>query len=247
MMNFIKCPNLPQKSVTSLICGSDDERIMSFFAAQGINVLKSEINPDIAQPVSFHADMACLHLGDDIIISDKRQTILMSSLEKMGMTVHKTAESIRGKYPSDIKLNVAVVGDFAIGNFKYADTALSELLKNKTLLNVKQGYSKCSVLVLNESAVITDDESIYKISSDNGIDSLLIRKGDISLDGYDYGFIGGASGKITPDTVIFFGDIEKHRDFDSICLFLKKNGCRYACTDSGKLRDIGGIIALTEE
>lgn len=32
---------------------------------------------------------------------------------------------------------------------------------------------------------------------------LLISSGDIKLEGYDYGFIGGASGKISDNTVVF--------------------------------------------
>ena len=247
MMDFIKCPNLPEKTVKTLICGSTDERIISFFESRGISVIISEKNPDIAKPVSVHADMSCLHLGDNIIIVDKRQKELKNSLEKMGMKVYETDEIIRGEYPDDIRLNVALLGDFAIGSFRNTDKTLLQLLNDRKLIDVNQGYSKCSALIVNSRAVITDDESVFKAVSVRDIDCLLISKGDIMLEGYNYGFIGGASGKISADTVVFFGSIEKHRDFDAIKQFLKKHNCRYVCTDDGMLRDIGGIVTLTEE
>ena len=247
MSSFIKCPNLPERDVKTLICGSDDERILSFFNSCGINVILPEKNSDIATPVSCHADMSCLHLGYNSIIVDKRQKELKFALEEIGMRVYETYEKISGEYPDDIKLNVALLEDFAIGSFRYTDETLSELIKDKTKINVKQGYSKCSVLVVNDHAIITDDESIFKAVSVIDIDCLLISKGDIILDGYDYGFIGGALGKISADTVVFFGNIEKHKDSDAIKLFLKKHSCRYVCTDDDVLRDIGGIVSLIEE
>ena len=53
---------------------------------------------------------------------------------------------------------------------------------------------------------------------------LLISSGDIKLEGYDYGFIGGASGKISDNTVVFFGNAEMHPYYSSIrelCLKIK--------------------------
>lgn len=247
MTEFIKNPNLPDNKVRALICGSSDERILSFFGKECIDVLCPDINQDIPLPVSNHADMSCLYLGNGKIITDKRQTNLKSKLAKMGMTVFETAEKIAGEYPSDIRLNVALISDIAIGNFRHSDPVVSDAVGDKRFINVRQGYTKCSVLVLNRRAIITDDESVYKAASETGVDTLLISKGDIMLDGYDYGFIGGASGKISSDTVLFFGNIERHRDFNRIKSFLEKYNLSYLCTDYDRLRDIGGIIPLTEE
>ena len=76
---------------------------------------------------------------------------------------------------------------------------------------------------------------------------LIHQKGDIALCGHPYGFIGGASGKISDSTVVFFGDIRKHGDFERISEFLHLHGCDFECTDKGSLRDIGGILPIIEE
>ena len=74
-----------------------------------------------------------------------------------------------------------------------------EFAENEGLnvINVNQGYSGCSVCVINDSAIITDDESIFTAAQNFLNDVLLIQKGSIRLNGYNYGFIGGCCGKIS--------------------------------------------------
>ena len=246
MMKFLLSPNLPSGNVKKIICGTTDRKILDFFFANGIEVISFRQNNNIDVSVSTHADMAALHIGEDRIIIDKYQSELKYSLSDIGFTVFETVDEVNGKYPYDVRLNFTVIGNAVVGNHKYADSKLFELISDKKIIKVNQGYSKCSTLVVNEKVIITDDESIFKKTSENGIEALLISKGDISLDGHEYGFIGGASGKISKDTVVFFGDITKHRDFNQIASFLSEHGCCFVCSDDGPLRDIGGIIPLLE-
>ena len=112
-------------------------------------------------------------------------------------------------------------------------------------VSVRQGYSKCSILPVSESAVITDDESVYN-SLKNHVDVLLISKGDVDLAGHEYGFIGGASAKISNDEIFFFGNIEAHRNYNKIHEFLKKHGCTMIYDKNLLLTDFGGLVTLVE-
>lgn len=247
MMKFIEKPNLPKGKVTTVICGTEDEKILSYFERNGISVIRNAPNGYIDPSVSIHADMAAIHLGADCIIVDKSQTALSAKLKSQGMSVFETKERISGDYPQDIALNFTLIGDKMFGKIPFADEVLMKEAEAFEKVSVNQGYCKCSVLVVDEKALITDDEGIRRKALEKGIDSILVSKGDVSLDGHPYGFIGGASGKITEDTVIFFGDVENHRDFEKIKAFLSSHGCFYECTDKEALRDIGGMIPLCEE
>ncbi len=247
MSRFIHSPNLPEKKLKSIICGTKDMGVLSFFKREHIEVIPIAPNARIDPSVALHADISALHLGKNEIIIDKTQTELAGRLRSSGVEVHTTKNPIAGEYPGDIALNFAVFGCFAIGNFKYADGNLIHLLNGRQQISVNQGYCKCSVLVISESAIITDDESIHKMMLSSGVDSLLVAKGDILLEGHEYGFIGGASFKLSEDTVVFCGDITKHRCHTAIEEFIKKYGCKIISTDDGKLRDIGGIVSITEE
>ena len=114
------------------------------------------------------------------------------------------------------------------------------------IINVKQGYSRCSICVINENSIITDDKSIFTAAGNFLNDAELISKGSILLNGYNYGFIGGCCGKLSKNEIGFNGMIESHKDYKKIIDILSRNNIK--CTELCKTRltDIGGIIPLTE-
>ena len=246
MMKFVRKPNLPDGKVKSVICGELCEELNSYLDSRGVERIVIEPNNYIDSAVKYHADMAAIHLSDDEILLDRNQQQLCRFLEEKGFEVHFSSEPIKGEYPDDIALNFAVFGDNFLGKLDCADESLIKLTQNLKRISVKQGYAKCSCLVVDENAVITDDESIYKALVNNEVDTLLISKGDILLDGHDYGFIGGASCKLSDRDVLFFGDITRHRDYKKIADFIIKHGCRIISLHF-LLTDFGGMIPLTEE
>lgn len=197
-------------------------------------------NDDIDFSVRNHADMAAYRLSDGKIILDKRQLEAGNKLKKLGTDVIYTDDDISGAYPDDILLNAAKIGDTVIGKMSNISRAIKDDAKN--LIDVRQGYAKCSICVVNDNAFITDDKSIYDKCKDN-FDVLLIDKGDILLEDKDYGFIGGASGKLW-DTVYFFGSLSYHRDGDKIKAFLEKHNAEYVYLFDEKLIDIGGFVEV---
>lgn len=150
------------------------------------------------------------------------------------------------KYPNNIQYNVAILGNYAIHNFKYTDNIILEYLDkfNIKKINVKQGYCKCSICIVDENSIITSDEGIHKEVIKYGIDSLLIEKGYIDLFDLDYGFIGGCSGLISKDTLSFFGDIKKHPDYNRILEFVNKKNKKIISLSNEKLLDLGSLIPL---
>ena len=112
---------------------------------------------------------------------------------------------------------------------------------------IKQGYSKCSVCICGYNTIITDDKSIYNaVSSYDNINSLLIEKGSVSINKYDYGFIGGCCGLIDKNLLLFNGDLSLHSDFNKIKNFLYDNDIKYIDIKRKPLTDIGSIIPIME-
>ncbi len=246
MSSFVVNPNLPKGKVACIVCGELCAELNAYLDSKGIERLLIEPNKLIDPAVRFHADMAVLHLGANRIIADKNQTSLINSLKAKLFSVTEARNEISGEYPHDVALNFTVVDDKIIGNFKYADEALLDSIDGYCQINVNQGYCKCSCLVVDGNAIITDDKSIYNKATENGIDCLLISKGDIILGGHEYGFIGGASAKISKDEILFFGDITKHRDYKIIADFIENHGCKIEYLNFS-LTDFGGIIPITEK
>lgn len=244
MSKLIIRPNLPECRVKKAIIGNHPEAA-ELLGKTGIETVVLNDNMLIDFSVRNHADMAACYLGEGRIIIDKAQTKIAEELEKSGLKVYLTEKDISGDYPDDVALNCAVIGENLICNPKTANGTILEENADKRLFSVKQGYCRCSVCPVTENAFITDDIGIYSKTRDS-LDVLLIEKGDILLEGKNYGFIGGASAKVDRDTLLFFGNLSTHRNACEIESFLAKHGVKHINLSDGPLRDIGGIIPITE-
>jgi len=155
-----------------------------------------------------------------------------------------TCKPLSGKYPHNVSLNAGLIDNYLFCRETALATEVRERCNenNIKIINVNQGYAKCSTLIINNS-IITSDVSIKKAAENVGIRVLLIQPGFIELNGAEYGFIGGASGVIG-DTVYFFGNISKHPNYTNIASFINENGMNLISLTDEKLQDIGGFVNL---
>lgn len=211
----------------------------------GVSIIGFHKNKSVAAPVSCHADLSFIYLGDNKIFVAKEMKDISDTFISKGFEVIVNENFLGSKYPQDVPLNCADTGEFLIADIDTVSKYVLEYfkIKGRYIINVKQGYTKCSVVPISKRAIITDDESIYKASK-NLLDVLYVAKGYVKLPGYDYGFIGGASGKISDNVIVFNGNIKRHPDFSKISEFLKKYKIEAVSLTDEPLTDIGSIIPL---
>ena len=185
-------------------------------------------------PVACHPDMLISYVGGELVAC--RYYYVENKDVFSGVDVSLTDERHGEKYPDDVLLNCFELCGKVYGRISSA----SEYIKRKAaaFVNVKQGYAHCSTLIFGDHAV-TADEGIFKALTDNGVDALKIRPGDIELPGYGCGFIGGAS-FCFDKTVYFFGSLSDHPDGESIREFIASRGYGIEELSDGPLTDFGG-------
>lgn len=146
-------------------------------------------------------------------------------------------------YPKDCIYNAACTGRFFIHKLDITDKVLLKAAEEMgmILVDVPQGYSKCSVVVVDETGIITSDMGIVKKCEGAGVDVLTVEAGHIALPGFKYGFIGGASGRIE-DRIYFEGDLSSHPDFERIMDFIDSRGLKAVYNKEMPLTDIGSIV-----
>ena len=156
MIRFLKNPNLPQGRVKAVICGEMCVELNGYLDSIGIERLVISPNNYIDPAVKYHADMSALYLGDDKIILSENQQKLSAIREDKGFETIFASSEIKGEYPNDIALNLTVIGDKILGKLAFADETALALCGDYNKINVRQGYCKCSCLVVGENALITE-------------------------------------------------------------------------------------------
>lgn len=212
---------------------------------EGLDVIKIPKCPALYEAINGHPDIQ-LHIinNSEIILSKNSSQTLINSLEGRNLTISKSERELTEKYPYDIILNGISTNNFFIHNIKYTDPKLLTKMSSRKLINVTQGYTKCSCAVVSENAIITSDKKIEKILKENGFNVLLIPPGDILLPGLDYGFIGGCCGLISKEKMAFFGNLDNYIYGNEVKNFLKTNGVSPLYLNNGKLVDRGSILTI---
>lgn len=213
----------------------------------GYKVLKCPHSPNLYQAVCGHPDML-MHIIDSskVIVHRDMQDEFINTLKSFNITVIKSNSSLKDSYPFDIILNSLSISNLFVHYLNYSDKILLDIMKkSKKLINVKQGYTKCSTAVVNESAVITSDKGIAKALYNENIDVLLLPPGDIELPGLDYGFIGGTCGLIEKNLLAFFGNLDCYAYGKEVMRFLEKYKVEPVFLRRGKLIDRGSIFCLS--
>lgn len=237
-MNVIKKPHLPDYDVSLFVC----DNVLN----SGSNFLPSFTLSDVLFGINSHPDMSVCPLFDGDVIVAKEGYCYYKKILPESLNIIKGENDLKKEYPFDIALNAVIIDGKLFHNLKYTDKALLKYCQNKNIefVNVKQGYTKCSTLIVDEKSVITSDKKLNEIYLKNGLDSLFVSNDDILINNFEHGFIGGCGGKISKDTIGFFGDITKHKDYMKIKEFLTKRNIKHKMILNGPLFDYGSLIPL---
>lgn len=212
----------------------------------GARIIRNPKSAFLYEEISGHPDIVLLPLNSKSLVCaphlyEHYENIL--SQHEISVICGKT--KISGSYPADVAYNICLFSNKSIQNINHADDiALSVLDEKKAKkLHVKQGYSKCSICIVDENSIITSDRKIHETCLSNGIDSLLISHTGVFLSESMDGFIGGSSITLS-DSILFFGDIRKHPDYESIYSFISRKNKSIVSLSPQKLSDYGSAIVL---
>lgn len=240
-------PNLPKNQVNKVIIGSDyNPEIYKNLEKLGIEPVFTTKSTNVRQGIQNHADLAVLPLTHKDFFLTKEQSELKAKLIENGYNAEFVEENLQSDYPNDVFLNCVIIGNHIFYNPGTVSSKIRDFVKENGLIevSVRQGYTKCSIAPVSIDAFITDDISIGSRGVEFGCDVLVISKGDIKLQNFDYGFIGGATGKIAEDKMVITGRADKLSDCDKIKKFLYKYDVELIELTDNYVEDIGSIFPL---
>jgi len=249
-MSFVKIPNLPELPVKYLLLGQKYAKILNTpLISRGICPIYVPDNPLVDPRLSGHADLSVLHLGGNraAVSPYLLAAPFAGQLSELGMELTAARSVQCPEYPNDAGLNVCRVGGFLIFDPHTADACVTELWRELTPVECRQGYSRCSVCVVDGCSIITADPGIAAAARRAGIAFHEVRPGLAGLEGFGQGFIGGAAFRLGGGILAFTGRISDAEERAGIENFIGERGLRADYLTDGPLIDIGGAIPLTEQ
>lgn len=248
-MKLLRSPYIPGGKVIAMLVSHDmPEEMVNTLKGIVPVLIRTMPMAGLPTPVSNHPDMQLVIPTEGVIVhAPNLHPQVAAQLRALGYELVPGETNPAGNYPGDVAYNVAVVGRHAFLNTRYADRVVLNWLEKtgKTISHVNQGYAKCSVCILNEEALITADEGIFRVARGLKMDALLIPpQKSISLPGYDYGFIGGSTGLVSRCEMVFGGDARMLDSAEEILSFLQKHGVQPVSLGSCAVLDLGSLIPL---
>jgi len=217
--------------------------VKEYFIKAGVKIVETVVIDSLYPAISSHPDIQiCKVVGDIFVAAPEVYDYYKNALPDC--QVLKGESALSGTYPYDIAYNIAIKGKIAFHKATYTDPVVARICKANaiSILDVKQGYSKCNIAFAGDG-IITSDASIYRVALDNKIDALLIENDpSILLDNFPYGFIGGAGGTLDENSWGICGDIRRHKNFEQIIKFCNNHKTSIKCLYDGHILDIGSIL-----
>lgn len=177
-------------------------------------------------------------------------------------------EKLAVAYPQDIIYNAVCTRNYVVHLAEMTDPELKDAMvtwhrslqrhpdegfnREIKVLSVRQGYTRCMCLPVDDNSFIVSDEAIAKPLENQGASVLRISRGGIRLTGFDTGFIGGTAGNIYVNSddmtdqraIVFNGDLSAHPDFAAITEFIRSRNILPVWFGDYPLEDIGSILAV---
>lgn len=205
-------------------------------------VVRTRANKKLLRGIDTHTDILVHPLPSGELVVERENFEYYKNLfpDKKILPSHSILSK---KYPKDIPLNAFTFKNSFIHNLKYTDKVLLDYYKNSgyQMIDIKQGYTKCSSLVTNDF-IITSDGGIYESLKDF-IPIYKIKHGEIRLQNFNYGFIGGASG-VYGKKIFFTGDLSQHSSYEEILKIIKKYDYEIEILSKDPIEDYGSIFFI---
>ena len=252
MSRFVDLPHLPRQCSTILYGEKYAEKLRKPLDNLHIRSILVPDNPDIDPRLAGHADLSVLHTGGESVLLAPylKGSFIEDWLCSNGAKLLFPEIQQHPAYPEDVQLNLCQIGEHVLYNRKTAaDSIVEYLIKKDTLhfINCRQGYTRCVSCVVDAQSLITADRGVAVRASSAGLSVLLISPGHILLDGFPYGFIGGASFKLSAHRMAFTGRLDGHPDHDRILQFLAQREIEAVFLTEEAIFDIGSAIPILEE
>lgn len=169
--------------------------------------------------ISGHPDIYFCKTEKSLIVAPNTPAKIILELNDQKISLLKGKNNVCSKYPQSAHYNALVTDKYLIHNLKHTDPILLESCAHLEKLDVKQAYTRCNVIALNNDRFITSDRGIEKTLRHKGSEVLFVNPKGILLPGFEHGFFGGCCG-IFENKIFFIGSLNHFHEGEKVRKFL---------------------------
>lgn len=215
--------------------------------ALGFHVVLSEALDFLYEAVKGHPDLQFISACGKLICHRGISRAKAEELAALGVTITLSERALKLPYPGHIILNAAISDDLLVHRLQETDPAVLEACAGLKRVDVRQGYTRCSLAYVGKDSYVTNDDKIAKTLQKLEKNVLHLPYGDVQLEGFSHGFLGGCLSRVeigAEQLVLVTGDLDCYRYAEALTDFLRDIGVTPYSIGTGSLKDRGSIIAF---
>lgn len=213
--------------------------------ALGFHVVLSEELDFLYDAVKGHPDLQFLSACGKLICHKGMSAGKAQELAGLGVSITLTEKALKLPYPGHIILNAAVSDDLLVHRLKDTDPSVLEAFEGLKRVDVRQGYTRCSLSYVGQDAYVTNDDGIARTLRKLKKNVLHLPYGDVQLEGFSHGFLGGCLSRVeigSDQLLLITGDLACYQYGKTLADFLQHIGIIPYPIGTGRLKDRGSII-----
>lgn len=196
-----------------------------------------------APPLSGHPDIFLCQIENTLVVSPDIPEEIKIILKEKNLNCIYGLKKTGMDYPFCAHYNAVTTQKYLIHNLNFTDDLILKSATDRKKINVKQGFTRCSLLMLDEENFITSDHGIFKALHNQGLQGVLVLAHDVILPGYAHGLFGGACG-VNGKELFICGALKHFCDGEKIKKFAESLNYHIVELYDGPLVDVGGIFFM---
>jgi hypothetical protein len=193
------------------------------------------------EAISGHPDIFMTQVDGRLIVAPNLPEVFKVLLTEKKIVFSVGEKPVGSKYPETSFYNAVVTGKYLIHQTGQTDDSIQLKCLQKTKISVKQGYTRCNLIAINDKKMITSDQGIHQQLSKNGVETLFVDPRGIVLPTFDHGFFGGTCG-ISGNKLFITGNLRYFSEGKNVRSFIEDAGMEIVELYKGPLFDGGGIF-----
>ena len=236
-----------KRSATTIIASSlMPEAAKEKLATMG-TVLWLEPSDFVYPSIAAHPDIYFFQYADNqLVFAHNTPPHWIAFLHQAGVKLMRGKSWLGWQHPATIAYNACGTSEVLIHDLIHTDPRILQLYEEKTKVPVRQAYTRCNLLALNDKAFITSDQGILRVLREIGKDVLYIDPRQIRLEGHEHGFFPGCCG-VFGKQLVFCGNTSLLIEKAALDQFLSGNGFTLFELYDGPLTDLGSIFLLRSQ